>query len=242
MLAKELYKVGVTRVGLQKINPKERQLQFQLQLNVHDPSPRTLRLYSVEKCQRKKSVKEKITFLLFCKTKTLFCMLLHAFCRDDHGESWWLLVVVVGGVDIAVADNGVLTLGEWLFACIARSFIRTLVPSFVPLFVHSLVRVVVVVGGGGVDIAVDDNGVLTLGEWLFACVARSFVHSFLCLSFMHWIVRSFVCRSFVSLLVCLASLAHSFIRSFVRSLLLVVVLLLLLVVVLISLSTTMEYY
>jgi hypothetical protein len=35
-----------------------------------------------------------------------------------------------------------------------------------------------VVVGGGVDIAVDDNGVLTLGEWLFACGAHSFVCSF----------------------------------------------------------------
>ena len=36
---------------------------------------------------------------------------------------------------------------------------------------------VVVVVGGGVDIGVANNGVLTLGEWLFACVARSIVCS-----------------------------------------------------------------
>jgi hypothetical protein len=109
------------------------------------------------------------------------------------------LVVVGGGggVDIAVNNNGVLTLGEWLFACVARSFVHVFVclVGFIHSFVRSFVRSLVHVGGvdAGVDIAVDDNGVLTLGEWLFACVARSFVHVFACLfGFIHSFIRSFV--------------------------------------------------
>ena len=63
---------------------KERQLQFQLQLNVHDSASPT----AVQKRQRKK-----------VSTKDHFFAILHTFCRDDHGESWLLflllLVVVV---------------------------------------------------------------------------------------------------------------------------------------------------
>ena len=76
--------------------------------------------------------------------------LLHAFARfffrDDHGGSWllvrpWWKLVVGGGVDIAVDDNGVLTLGEWcLLALHIRSFIHVFVRSFVPLFLCSFVR------------------------------------------------------------------------------------------------------
>jgi hypothetical protein len=61
--------------------------------------------------------------------------------------------------------------------------------------------VVVVVGGGGVDIAADNNGVLTLGGWLFACVARPFVSLLVCLALFGFV------RSFVPL----------FVRSFARS-------------------------
>jgi hypothetical protein len=99
---------------------------------------------SVEKSVKEKKVsKKRSLFCFFAKPKRSFACFCTLFCRDDHGERWWLLVVVVGGVDIAVADNGVLTLGEWLFACVARSFIRTLVPSFVRSFLCSFIRLFV---------------------------------------------------------------------------------------------------
>jgi hypothetical protein len=161
--------------------------------------------------KKKKVSKKRSLFWFFAKPKRSFA----CFCTH-FAETTMVEVVVGGGVDIAVANNGVLTLGEWLFACVARrSFALSFLRSFVPLFVHLLVRVVAVVGG--VDIAVDDNGVPTLGEWLFACVARrSFALSFL-RSFVPLFVHSLVCRSFVSLLVCLASLDRSFVRSFACS-------------------------
>jgi hypothetical protein len=146
MLAKDLYKVGATRVGLQKINPKERQLQ----LNVHDPSP-TQRPRSISassptilsKSVKEKSVKatKKDHFLQSLQNQNAllhafacFCTLLHAFFAEST-------MVKVG----AVNDNGVLTLGEWLFACVARSFVHSFIHSFVRSFVRSLVMVVVVV-------------------------------------------------------------------------------------------------
>jgi hypothetical protein len=106
---------------------------------------------------KKKQCQRKDHFFAFLQNQNA---LLHAFARF-FAETTMVEVVVVGGVDFAVDDNGVLlTLGEWLFACVARrSFALSFLRSFVPLFVHSLVRVVVV--GGGVDIAVDDNGVRT---------------------------------------------------------------------------------
>jgi hypothetical protein len=69
------------RLGLQKSILKERQLQLQLQLNVHDSaSPTVVQKRQREKCQQSK------------KTKMLICMF---FCQDDHGISWWLLLLVV---------------------------------------------------------------------------------------------------------------------------------------------------
>jgi hypothetical protein len=94
MLAKELYKVGATRVGLQKINPKERQLQ----LNVHDPSPRTYSPTILSKSVKKEVSKQrkKITFLLSLQNQNT---LLHAFaCFFAVTTMVKVVVVVVGGV------------------------------------------------------------------------------------------------------------------------------------------------
>jgi hypothetical protein len=96
----------------------------------------------------------------------------------------------VSGCLLALHVRSFMSLFVWL-ASFTRSFVR--------LFACSLVHV----GGvdAGVDIAVDNNGVLTLGEWLFACVARSFVHVFACLfGLIHSFVHSFV--PFVRSLAC----------------------------------------
>jgi hypothetical protein len=114
----KVYNVGATRVGLQKIKTKRDNSNSQRPRFGASPC-------AVEKHQRK-SVK-KITFCNLCKTKTRFCTL---FAETTMVEV--VVVVVVGGV-----DNGVLTLGEWLFACVARLFVCSFLPSFVPSFLHS---------------------------------------------------------------------------------------------------------
>jgi hypothetical protein len=82
------------------------------------------------------SKKKKCHFLQSLQNQNA---LLHAFARFFAEATMVEVVVVGGGVDIAVDDNGVLTLGEWLFACVARSLVRSCIRLFVCSFVRSFI-------------------------------------------------------------------------------------------------------
>jgi hypothetical protein len=89
MLAKELYKVGATRVGLQKINPKRETTPTQ--------RPRSISASSLtlsKKVSKKKKCQRKDHFFAFLQNQNA---LLHAFARFFAETTMVKVVVVVGG-------------------------------------------------------------------------------------------------------------------------------------------------
>jgi hypothetical protein len=120
MWAKE-YNVGTTRVGLQKIKPKRER-------DNSNSTSTIQRLQVLSKSIKEKKCQRKDHFLQSLHNQNA---LLHAFARL-FAETTMVKVGGGGGggVDITVDDNGVLTLGESLFACVARSLVCVLACLF----------------------------------------------------------------------------------------------------------------